>query len=121
MKLLVLGNGGREHALALTLARSSLIDRLYWTPGNAATEELAENPHIAADDLEGLASFARKEGMDLTIVGPEVPLVSGIADLFMKEGLEKLIEENAISPPNGFIEKPIQLGEFIELVEQSLE
>jgi phosphoribosylamine--glycine ligase len=88
VKVLVLGSGGREHALAFTLSKSSMVERLYWTPGNAATGELAENPRIALDDLEGLASFARKEGIDLTVVGPEVPLVSGIADLFIEKGLE---------------------------------
>ena len=87
MNVLVLGTGGREHALAHALSRSSLVDRLYWTPGNGATEELAENPRMALDDHQRLASFAKKESIDLTVVGPEVPLVSGIADLFMHEGL----------------------------------
>ena len=61
MNVLVLGTGGREHALAHALSRSSLVDRLYWTPGNGATEELAENPRMALDDHQRLASFAKKE------------------------------------------------------------
>jgi phosphoribosylamine--glycine ligase len=87
VKVLVLGSGGREHAIAHTLAKSSLVDTLYWTPGNAATRELAENPGLPLDDMDVLASFARDEGIDLTIVGPEIPLVAGITDIFRQNGL----------------------------------
>jgi phosphoribosylamine--glycine ligase len=87
VKVLVLGSGGREHAIAHTLAKSSLVDTLYWTPGNAATRELAENPGLPLDDMDALASFARDEGIDLTIVGPEIPLVAGITDIFRQNGL----------------------------------
>jgi phosphoribosylamine--glycine ligase len=87
VKVLVLGSGGREHAIAHSLSRSSLVDTLYWTPGNAATEEVAENPRIQLDDMDGLATFARNEAIGLTIVGPEIPLVAGISDFFHENGL----------------------------------
>jgi phosphoribosylamine--glycine ligase len=87
VKVLVLGSGGREHAIAHTLVKSSLVDALYWTPGNAATRELAENPGLPLDGIDALASFARDEGIDLTVVGPEIPLVAGIVDVFHQNGL----------------------------------
>lgn len=87
MKVLVLGSGGREHAIAHTISKSSLVDTLYWTPGNAGTRGLAENPHIEPNDFDGLISFARKEKIDLTVVGPEAPLVAGIADAFRENGI----------------------------------
>ncbi len=87
MKVLVLGSGGREHALAYALSQSPLVKRLYWTPGNAATEEIAENPLIKADNFEALLSFAKQEKIDITVIGPELPLVEGIADLFIENGL----------------------------------
>ncbi len=87
MKVLVLGSGGREHTIAHTLAKSSMVDTLYWTPGNAATRALAENPGLPLDDMDALASFAGDEGIDLTVVGPEIPLVAGITDVFHQNGL----------------------------------
>ncbi len=87
MKVFVLGSGGREHAIAHTLAKSPLVDTLYWTPGNAGTRGLAENPRMPLDDVEALISFAKNEKVDLTVVGPEAPLVAGIADSFQLEGL----------------------------------
>ncbi|MFW6139679.1 MAG: phosphoribosylamine--glycine ligase, partial [Spirochaetota bacterium] len=88
MKFLVVGNGGREHAIASSLKKSSMVSRLFWTPGNAATGEIAENPGIASEDFESLLQFARKENIDITVVGPEVPLVNGMADLFQEHGLK---------------------------------
>ncbi len=88
MNVLVLGSGGREHALAYKISQSKLLDRLFWTPGNGATEEIAENPHIELDDFEGLVKFARENKIDLTVVGPEAPLVKGIADIFDENGLK---------------------------------
>lgn len=88
VKVLVLGSGGREHALAYALSKSSTVSRVYWTPGNAATEEVADNPRIAVDDFTALLSFAKKEKIDITVVGPEVPLVNGIADLFYENDLQ---------------------------------
>ncbi len=87
MKVLVLGSGGREHALAYALSKSPLVKRLYWTPGNAATGEISENPRIKVNNFEALLGFARQEKIDITVVGPEVPLVNGITDLFIENGL----------------------------------
>ena len=87
MKVLVIGSGGREHALVWKIAQSPLVDRIYCAPGNPGTAELAENVAITVDDLTGLLSFAKKEAIDLTVVGPELPLSLGIVDLFEEYGL----------------------------------
>ena len=88
MKILVVGNGGREHALAWKAAQSPLAHQVYVAPGNAGTalEPNLKNIDIAASDIEGLLEFAIRENIDLTIVGPEVPLVAGIVDSFGKAG-----------------------------------
>jgi len=90
MKILVVGGGGREHALAWQCARSGSVDRVYVAPGNAGTarEPGVENIAIGAEDIEGLARFAVDRDIDLTIVGPEAPLVTGIADRFRTAGLK---------------------------------
>ncbi|HEX3949356.1 MAG TPA: phosphoribosylamine--glycine ligase [Steroidobacteraceae bacterium] len=84
MKVLIVGGGGREHALAWKSASSSRVHQVFVAPGNAgtATEPKVQNVGIAADDIDGLLRFAIDEGIDLTIVGPEVPIVAGIADRF---------------------------------------
>jgi len=87
MKILVIGNGGREHALVWKLAQSPRVEKLYCTPGNAGTAHHAENVAIAADDVDGLLAFAWKHKINLTVVGPEVPLVAGIVDVFEAHGL----------------------------------
>jgi phosphoribosylamine--glycine ligase len=89
MKVLIIGGGGREHALAWKCAQSADVDEILIAPGNAGTarESKCRNVAIAADDIQGLARFARDEGMDLTIVGPEAPLVAGIKDHFDALGL----------------------------------
>ncbi len=89
MKVLIIGSGGREHALAWKCAASPRVSEVIVAPGNAgtATEARVRNVAVAADDLEGLASLAEREGVALTIVGPEVPLVLGITDLFQSRGL----------------------------------
>ncbi len=87
MKVLVVGGGGREHALVWKLSQSPVVERIYCAPGNPGIAQLAECVPLAADDLDGLAAFAEKYGIDLTVVGPEIPLVMGIADLFKKHGL----------------------------------
>jgi len=88
MKVLVVGSGGREHALVWKIARSSLVTRLFCAPGNPGTAELAENVPLAVDDLSGLLEFAIREGIDLTVVGPELPLSLGLTDLFEEQGLK---------------------------------
>ena len=88
MKVLLVGSGGREHALAWKIAQSPLLTKLYAAPGNAGISEHAECVVIAADNVEGLLEFALREKIDLTVVGPEVPLVAGIWDRFNEKGLK---------------------------------
>ena len=87
LRLLVIGSGGREHALVWKLAQSPRAARVYGAPGNAGIAAHATCVPISSSDLEGLADFAQQEGVDLTVVGPELPLASGIADLFAERGL----------------------------------
>ena len=90
MKVLVIGNGGREHALAWKAAQSPLVTKVFVAPGNAGTalETNLENINIKATDIAGLLNFAQEQQIDLTIVGPEAPLVIGIVDSFQKAGLK---------------------------------
>ncbi|MCD4721050.1 MAG: phosphoribosylamine--glycine ligase, partial [Desulfobacula sp.] len=88
MKILVVGGGGREHTMVWKIAKSPLVEKIYCAPGNAGTHELAESVPISAEDIHALAAFANKNEIDLTVVGPEGPLVSGIADVFEKMGLK---------------------------------
>ncbi len=94
MKVLVVGGGGREHSLVWKIGQSPRVSKLFCAPGNAGIAKMAECINISATDLEGLASFADKNGVDLTVVGPEVPLTMKIVDLFEKRGLR-------IFGPNG--------------------
>lgn len=89
MKILVVGSGGREHALAWKAAQSPLADIVYVAPGNAGTalEDKLENVNIDVTDIQGLLKFAKDQGIELTIIGPEVPLSMGIVDTFNKEKL----------------------------------
>ncbi|MGH8226170.1 MAG: phosphoribosylamine--glycine ligase, partial [Gammaproteobacteria bacterium] len=89
MKILVVGGGGREHALAWKAAQSSTVERVYVAPGNAGTarEARCENVAIAADDVAALLAFVQRERIGLTIVGPEAPLAAGIVDEFTAAGL----------------------------------
>ena len=88
MKILVIGSGGREHALVWKLAQSPRVTKLYCAPGNAGISQQAVCVPIKADDLQGLQGFAQEEGIDLTVVGPEAPLALGIADLFRQNKLK---------------------------------
>ncbi len=87
MKVLVIGSGGREHALVWKLSQSKRVKKIFCAPGNAGTAEFAENVPIPADDIEAMLKFALKEKIGLTVVGPEAPLVNGIVDEFQKKGL----------------------------------
>ncbi|MBI3601074.1 MAG: phosphoribosylamine--glycine ligase [Nitrospinae bacterium] len=87
MKVLVIGSGGREHALVWKIARSPLVGKIYCAPGNAGTSEGAENIDIEPTNIEGLAEFASKNSITLTVVGPEMPLTLGIVNEFEKRGL----------------------------------
>lgn len=90
MNILIIGNGGREHALAWKAAQSPLADKVFVAPGNAGTalETKVENVAISATDIEGLVQFAQQQQIDLTIVGPEAPLVLGVVDAFRAAGLK---------------------------------
>jgi len=87
VKILVVGSGGREHALVRKLAQSPEADRIFCAPGNAGTQEIGENVSISANDLPKLTRFAKGNGIDLTVIGPDDPLAAGIVDLFEAEGL----------------------------------
>ncbi len=87
MKILVIGGGGREHALVWKIAQSRRVRKLYCAPGNPGIASLAEVVPIAVDQIEALLSFAKEKGIDLTVVGPELPLSLGIVDRFESEGL----------------------------------
>ena len=88
MKILVVGGGGREHALVWKIAQSPLVSRIYCAPGNPGMADLAENVPLAVDDLDGLLAFALRKKIDLTVVGPELPLSLGIVDRFETAGLK---------------------------------
>lgn len=87
LSLLLVGSGGREHALAWKLAQSPLVERIFVAPGNAGTAVLAENVPIGENDTAGLIAFAREKAIGLTVVGPEAPLAAGIVDRFTAAGL----------------------------------
>jgi phosphoribosylamine--glycine ligase len=87
MKVLIVGSGGREHALAWKIAQSPLVTKLYCAPGNPGTQSVGENVPIMDSDVQGLAGFAVKQAIDLTVVGPELALTLGIVDEFERRGL----------------------------------
>jgi phosphoribosylamine---glycine ligase len=87
VRVLVVGGGGREHAICRSLAHSAAVDRLYAAPGNAGIADLATIEPLSAEDITGISRFAERESIDLTVVGPEVPLVAGLADELQSRGL----------------------------------
>ena len=87
MKVLVVGSGAREHAIAWKLSQSPIVSKVLAAPGNADTRQVALNVPIASDDVEGLCRFAREEGVHFTVIGPEAPLAAGIVDRFHEAGL----------------------------------
>lgn len=88
MKVLIVGSGGREHAIAWKVAQSPKVDKIYCAPGNAGIEEYAECVNIKAMDFQGLADFAQEKGVDLTVIGMDDPLVGGVVDVFESRGLK---------------------------------
>lgn len=88
MKILVVGGGGREHAICWKLSKEASVDKIYCAPGNAGISNVAQCIDIQDSDIENLLNFAKENKIDLTIVGPEIPLVAGIVDKFEKEGLK---------------------------------
>lgn len=101
MKVLIIGNGGREHALAWKIAQSPRVDKVYVAPGNAGTARDAENVDISATDFPRLIKFAQEKQIDLTIVGPEAPLVAGIVDAFQAAKLRVFGPSKAASELEG--------------------
>src|SRR5258708_19104572 len=87
MRVLVIGKGGREHALVWKLAQSPRVERVFCAPGNAGTALDGVNVPIDTNDFDKLIAFVKKEGIGLTVVGPEEPLARGIVDVFQKQGL----------------------------------
>ena len=88
MKVLIVGSGGREHAIAWSVAKSPKVDKIYCAPGNAGISEYAECVDIGAMEFEKLADFAEKNFVDLTIIGMDDPLVGGVVDVFETRGLK---------------------------------
>ena len=88
MKILVLGAGGREHALIWKLHQSPSVEKIFCAPGNPGIEQFATSVPLKANDVKGLLKFAKEEKIDLTVVGPEQPLVEGIVDAFEKRGFK---------------------------------
>ena len=86
-KVLVIGGGGREHAIVYALSRSPQVEKIYCAPGNAGIAQLAECVAIKDTDVEGLLLFAKETEVDLTVVGPEAALAAGVVDAFRKEGM----------------------------------
>jgi phosphoribosylamine--glycine ligase len=88
MKVLVIGSGGREHAICAKFAQSPKVEKIYCAPGNGGISEVAELVDLEAGDFTELAEFAKKKGIDITFVGPEVPLSEGIVDFFSSRELK---------------------------------
>ena len=87
MKVLIVGSGGREHAIAWSVSRSPKVDKIYCAPGNAGIAEYAQCVNIGAMEFEKLADFAQENQVDLTIIGMDDPLVGGVVDVFESRGL----------------------------------
>ena len=88
MKVLLIGSGGREHALAWRLADSPRVTRLFCAPGNPGTAAIAENIAVAATDFDGIEKFVRRSGIELVVIGPEDPLAGGLSDRLVEAGVK---------------------------------
>ena len=99
MKVLIVGSGGREHAIAWSVSKSPKVDKIYCAPGNAGIAELAECVDIGAMEFEKLADFAQEKAIDLTIIGMDDPLVGGVVDVFVSTWPESLWPEKECSYP----------------------
>ena len=87
MKVLIVGSGGREHAIAWSVAKSDKVEKIYCAPGNAGISEYAECVNIGAMEFDKLVQFAKEKEIDLTVIGMDDPLVAGVVDAFEAEGL----------------------------------
>ncbi len=101
MKILVIGSGAREHAIVQSLSLSKRVTQIFCAPANSGMEDLCERVDIAVQDIEGLADFAGQEDIDLTIVGPELPLVLGLVDEFINRGLRVFGPKRAVAELEG--------------------
>ncbi len=101
MKILVIGSGAREHALVWKLKSSTQVDEVFCAPGNAGIAQQATCVAVGVEDVAGLLSFAKEQAIDLTVVGPEVPLMLGIAEAFQKEGLKIFAPSSAAAAIEG--------------------
>lgn len=101
MKVMVVGGGGREHALVWKIAQSPRVEEIFCAPGNAGIKKIARCVDISAEDIKALADFAEKKSIDLTVVGPEAPLVEGIVDEFEARGLKAFGPNKAASQIEG--------------------
>lgn len=101
MKILILGSGGREHALAWKLAQSPNVEQLFVAPGNAGTAQLGTNVPIGVSDFDAQYQFVQQEGIDLVVVGPEQPLVDGVVDFFEEKGIAILGPSRAAAQLEG--------------------
>ena len=88
MKVLIVGSGGREHAIAASVAKSPKVDKIFCAPGNAGIGQIAECVPIGAMEFDKLTAFAKEQAVDFTIIGMDDPLVGGIVDAFEAEGLK---------------------------------
>ena len=110
MKVLIIGSGGREHAIVWKLSQSPLVSKLFTAPGNAGTLEVGENVDIGASDFTAIKSFVLENKIDMVVVGPEVPLVEGINkfNIIAMDKSGNLIEQSIIieyNAPNYYTEK----------------
>ena len=121
MRILVVGSGGREHTLVWKIARSPLAEKIFCSPGNGGIQEHAECVTISSSDIAGLANFAEKEKIDLTVVGPEAPLAEGIADEFLRRGLRIFgpskaaarVEASKVFAKNAMVRYGIPTADFL--------
>ena len=98
MKVLIVGSGGREHAIAYSCAKSARVDKIYCAPGNAGIGQIAECVPIGAMEFEKLAAFAKEKEIDFTIIGMDDPLVGGVVDVFEAEASKRSIKSSLRSP-----------------------
>ena len=101
MKIAILGNGGREHAIATKISKSPKLQKLYCIPGNAGTDLIAENVEIDFYNYESLLQFIKENKIDLVIVGPEKPLVDGVVDFLSKENIKVFGPNKKVSQLEG--------------------
>ncbi|HEA64679.1 MAG TPA: phosphoribosylamine--glycine ligase [Candidatus Aminicenantes bacterium] len=131
MKILVVGSGGREHALAWKISQSPHLEKLFCAPGNPGTKSIAENVAIDSSDIQGLIDFAAQEKIGLTVVGPELPLTMGIVDEFEERGLKIFGPDKKTSELEGskvfakqFMERhqiPTAISKIAESAEEAIE